>query len=60
MISPKELKNQILELKCEALGSNFEGICRYDGYTLFVDGALPSEIIKARVEKCKKTMVLQN
>lgn len=54
MISPKELKNQILELKCEALGSNFEGICRYDGYTLFVDGALPDEIIKVRVEKCKK------
>ena len=34
-------KNKIYEMQIDALGSNGEGIGRIDGYTVFVEGALP-------------------
>ncbi len=52
--NPKELKNKILELECLRLGSNFEGVCSYNGFTIFVYGALPTEIVKFRVERVEK------
>ena len=36
-------KNKTYEIKIAALGSNGEGIGRIEGYTVFVEGALPSE-----------------
>ena len=36
-------KNKIYELTVEALGSGGEGIGRIDGFTVFVEGALPEE-----------------
>lgn len=44
-------KNQILRLSCERLGADLEGVCRYNGLTLFVPGALPGETFDARVLK---------
>ncbi|MBE0600279.1 MAG: TRAM domain-containing protein, partial [Firmicutes bacterium] len=44
-------KNQILHLTCERLGAELEGVCRYQGFTVFVPGALPGETIDARVLK---------
>ncbi|MDO4531948.1 MAG: TRAM domain-containing protein, partial [Bacillota bacterium] len=32
-------------MEIDALGSNGEGIGRVNGYTVFVEGALPGEII---------------
>lgn len=42
-------KNQVLPLTCERLGAELEGICRHDGQTVFVTGALPGEVISAKV-----------
>ena len=36
-------KNKTYEIKIAALGSNGEGIGRIEGYTVFVEGALPPE-----------------
>lgn len=50
----KELKNKELLLDCLRFGSNLEGIAAHEGYTLFVEGALPGEKVRARVERCEK------
>jgi len=47
-------KNKIYEMQIDALGSNGEGIGRIDGYTVFVEGALPSEKIRVLIVKVKK------
>lgn len=47
-------KNQEIILKIDALGNNGEGIGHVDGYALFVKDALPGEVIRARVMKCRK------
>lgn len=47
-------KNKIYEMKIDALGSNGEGIGRIDGFTVFVEGALPGEKIKVLIVKVKK------
>ena len=47
-------KNQEITLEIDDLGNNGEGIGHVDGYTLFVKGALPGEMIRAKVMKCKK------
>ena len=43
------VKNQTLTLTCETLGADLEGICRHEGQTLFVTGALPGETLEAKV-----------
>ena len=43
------VKNQKLTLTCERLGAELEGVCRYDGLTVFVPGALPGETLDALV-----------
>ena len=45
---------QIVELEVTDLGHNGEGIGKYEGYTLFVLGALPGERAKVQVTKVNK------
>ena len=47
-------KNKIYEMNIDALGSSGEGIGRIDGYTVFVEGALPGEKISVLIVKVKK------
>ena len=44
-------KNQEIELEITALGSEGQGIGRYEGYALFVEGTLPGERAQVRVIK---------
>jgi len=44
-------KNQDIELYITALGSEGQGIGRYEGYAIFVEGALPGERVAATVIK---------
>jgi len=48
------VKNEFYELEIVSLGANGEGIGRKDGYTLFVRGAIPGDLIKMKVIKVKK------
>lgn len=47
-------KNNEYEMKIDALGSNGEGIGRIDGFTVFVEGALPEERVRVLIVKVKK------
>nr|WP_233531743.1 23S rRNA (uracil(1939)-C(5))-methyltransferase RlmD [Paenibacillus alkalitolerans] len=46
--------NEIVEAGVIGLGHEGEGVGRYEGYTLFIPGALPGERVKARVSEVKK------
>ncbi|KAF5076615.1 23S rRNA (uracil-C(5))-methyltransferase RlmCD [anaerobic digester metagenome] len=48
-------KNEIYEMTIDALGSNGEGIGRIEGFTIFVEGALPEERIKVLILKIKNS-----
>ncbi len=48
-------KNNTYEMTIDALGSNGEGIGRIDGFTVFVEGALPEEVVKVLILKVKKS-----
>lgn len=48
-------KNDEVIIDIEDIGSEGEGIGRYQGYTLFVKNALPGDKVKVKVMKCKKT-----
>jgi len=43
------------EIKIGSLGSSGEGVGRYNGFTVFVPGALPQEKVKVRILEVKKT-----
>ncbi len=45
---------EIIELQIERLGINGEGVGKYEGMTVFVDGALPGEQIKAQTTQQRK------
>ena len=47
-------KNKIYEMYVEDIGIHGEGIGKIDGYTVFVEGALPHEYIKVLIVKTKK------
>ena len=47
-------KNQEIELTCEALGAELEGVCRYEGQAVFVPGALPGETLRGKVVRAEK------
>ena len=47
-------KNQILTVTIDDIGTNGEGIGRFEGYTLFVKDAVPGDIAEARITKVKK------
>lgn len=46
--------NETFNLTIDAIGSSGEGVGRLDGYTLFVDGALPGERINVRLIETHK------
>ena len=47
--------NEIRRIEINDLGVHGEGIGRVDGFTVFVPGALPSEIVKAKITVVKKS-----
>lgn len=47
-------KNQYYEMTIDDMGTSGEGIGKIDGYTLFVPGALPGELVKVKIVKTKK------
>ncbi len=40
-----------LELKVETLASSGDGLCRHEGYTLFVPTGLPGDVVKCEIVK---------
>ncbi len=52
---PPVREGQSLELRVEGLNHQGEGGARHEGFTLFVPGALPGELVRARVISRKKT-----
>lgn len=53
-MNSKPRPNQKINITIERLGIHGEGIGYLDGYTVFVDGALPGENIDAWLTHCKK------
>lgn len=49
-----------VDVRIDRLGINGEGVGRFEGFTLFVDGALPGEKVRARVYEKKKTFARAN
>lgn len=47
-------KNKIYEMYVDDIGIHGEGIGKIEGYTVFVEGALPNEQIKVLIVKTKK------
>lgn len=47
-------KNDLLELNITDIGTDGEGIGKYEGFTFFVKDAIPGDVIEARVIKLKK------
>ncbi|WMJ90525.1 23S rRNA (uracil(1939)-C(5))-methyltransferase RlmD [Anaerocolumna sp. MB42-C2] len=47
-------KNDELIIEIEDIGSDGEGIGKYQGYTLFVKNALPGDKVRVKAMKCKK------
>ncbi len=46
--------NQVIKLTIHNIGHQGEGVGSYSGYTVFVDGALPGEVVEARLFQCQK------
>lgn len=49
------IKNDIIEGKIENQGNSGEGVLRIDNFPVFVEYALPDEVIRAKVLKVNKT-----
>ncbi len=49
-------KNEIVKVNITDLGTDGEGIGKTDGFTLFVNGAVPGDEIEARILKVKKNL----
>lgn len=47
-------KNQIVELEITDLSYEAMGVAHYEGMTVFVNNALPGEVVKAKILKVKK------
>lgn len=45
---------QTITLEIQSLGHQGEGVGRLDGYTVFVDDALPGELVQAQFIECNK------
>jgi len=46
--------DQQISLKIDDLGSHGEGVGRYEGFTIFVEGALPGETVRAQIIQLQK------
>lgn len=49
------MKNDLVEVTIEDIGSDGEGIGKYQGFTLFIKDAVVGDVILAKVLKTKKT-----
>ncbi|MEG0785136.1 MAG: 23S rRNA (uracil(1939)-C(5))-methyltransferase RlmD [Christensenella sp.] len=47
-------KNETIELKITDLGTDGQGIGKYNGFAVFTDGALPGERVRAKIITLKK------
>ena len=47
-------KDEIISVKIDGLGHHGEGVGRLNGFTIFVEGALHGEIVKAKVVESRK------
>lgn len=47
-------KNEIHEIIIEDLGHNGEGVGKINGFTVFVEGGIPGDTLKVKMEKIKK------
>ncbi len=54
MSEPRPARGEELELEVTSLAQGGRGIARRNGYVVFVSGALPGDIVRARVGKAKK------
>src|SRR5262245_18758064 len=52
---PKPRYNQKINLTIKSLGFNGEGIGYWHGYTLFVEDALPGEVIEGRITQKERS-----
>lgn len=43
------------DVKINSLGSSGEGVGKYEGFTVFVSGALPKELVRVRICEVKKS-----
>lgn len=50
----KPIQGQTVQLSIHGLGSQGEGVGQLDGFTVFVDGTLPGEVIQAKITESKK------
>ncbi len=48
-------KNQILNLTVEDVTSSGDGVCKYEGYPLFVKGGVTGDVLEVTVTKTNKT-----
>lgn len=55
-LAPPLKKNDNITLQIDNLGSEGQGIGRYNGFAVFVPYALPGEIVEAHIIKVAKTM----
>jgi len=53
IMHPPKVKQNI-KLPIHNIGSNGEGVGQYQGFTVFVDGALPGEVVEARLYQRQK------
>ena len=47
-------KNKTYEIEISGLGTNGEGVGKFEDFTIFVEGALPTEKILAEIVEVKK------
>lgn len=48
------IKNEYYETKCEGMTSEGNGVCRVDGFPIFVEGLIEGETAKIKITKLKK------
>jgi 23S rRNA (uracil1939-C5)-methyltransferase len=51
-------KNEIHEIIIEDLGHNGEGVGKINGFTVFVEGGIPGDTLKVKMEKIKKNYAI--
>lgn len=51
-------KGDKIELKINGLGSSGEGVGKYEGFTVFVNGALPEELVEVAITLVKKNYAM--
>src|SRR5918997_5213697 len=48
-------RGDILELRIDSLAQGGAGVARSDGYVVFVRGAVPGDLVRARLGKAKRS-----